>query len=92
MRGEVSVMTLINSAVAWFAFAAVLSFLLSFKKSLSGFIAGIGGALGRTMSPVAGGLIICAGLAGTSPMEVAKRNAPGMILACIAVLVLLLYK
>ena len=57
-----------------------------------GSMAAIGGALGRTMSPVAGGLIICAGLAGTSPMEVAKRNAPGMILACIAVLVLLLYK
>ena len=57
-----------------------------------GSMAAIGGALGRTMSPVAGGLIICAGLAGTSPMEVAKRNAPGMVLACIAVLVLLLYR
>ena len=57
-----------------------------------GSMAAIGGALGRTMSPVAGGLIICATLAGTTPMEVAKRNAPGMVLACIAVLVLLLYK
>lgn len=49
-----SVMTLINSAVAWFAAAAVLSFVLSFNKSLSGFVAGIGGALGS----------LCAGLAG----------------------------
>jgi len=57
-----------------------------------GSMAAIGGALGRTMSPVAGGLIICATLAGVSPMEVAKRNAPGMILACITVLVLLLYR
>jgi DcuC family C4-dicarboxylate transporter len=57
-----------------------------------GSMAAIGAALGRSMSPVAGGLIICATLAGASPMEVAKRNAPGMILACIAVLVLLLYR
>ncbi|MBP2626214.1 MAG: C4-dicarboxylate anaerobic carrier-like protein [Firmicutes bacterium] len=57
-----------------------------------GSMAAIGAALGRTMSPVAGGLIICATLAGASPMEVAKRNAPGMSLACIAVLVLLLYR
>ena len=49
-----SVMTLINSAVAWFAAAAVLSFVLSFNKSLSGFVAGVGGALGS----------LCAGLAG----------------------------
>ncbi|MDF2501977.1 MAG: C4-dicarboxylate anaerobic carrier-like protein [Anaerosporomusa subterranea] len=57
-----------------------------------GSMAAIGGALGRSMSPVAGGLIICAGLAGVSPMEVAKRNAPGMVLACVATLILLLYK
>ena len=57
-----------------------------------GSMAAIGGALGRSMSPVAGGLIICATLAGVSPMEVAKRNAPGMIIACIATLLLLLYR
>ena len=57
-----------------------------------GSMAAIGGALGRTMSPVAGGLIICATLAGVSPMEVAKRNAPGMIIACIVTLILLLYR
>lgn len=57
-----------------------------------GSMAAIGGALGRTMSPVAGGLIICATLAGTSPMEAAKRNAPGMIIACVVLMALLLYK
>jgi DcuC family C4-dicarboxylate transporter len=57
-----------------------------------GSMAAIGAALGRTMSPVAGGLIICATLAGTSPMEVAKRNAPGMFIACIVTMGLLLYK
>lgn len=57
-----------------------------------GSAAAITGALGRSMSPVAGGLIICATLAGVSPIEVAKRNAPGMIVACLAVMGLLLYK
>ncbi len=57
-----------------------------------GSMAAIGGALGRSMSPVAGGLIICATIAGVSPMEAAKRNAPGMILACIVTMILLLYK
>lgn len=57
-----------------------------------GSMAAIGGALGRSMSPVAGGLIICSSIAGVSPMEAAKRNAPGMVLACIATMILLLYK
>lgn len=57
-----------------------------------GSMAAIGGALGRTMSPIAGGLIICATLAGVSPMEVAKRNAPGMVIACIICMLLLLYR
>lgn len=57
-----------------------------------GSMAAIGGALGRSMSPVAGGLIICSTIAGVSPMETAKRNAPGMVLACIVTMVLLLYK
>ncbi|MBP2667081.1 MAG: C4-dicarboxylate anaerobic carrier-like protein [Firmicutes bacterium] len=57
-----------------------------------GSMAAIGGALGRSMSPVAGGLIICSTIAGVSPMETAKRNAPGMVLACIVTMILLLYK
>ncbi|EAS2766560.1 formate hydrogenlyase, partial [Salmonella enterica] len=41
-----SSLSLITSGVAWFAAAAVLAFLFSFHKALSGWIAGIGGAVG----------------------------------------------
>jgi DcuC family C4-dicarboxylate transporter len=57
-----------------------------------GSVAAIAGALGRSMSPIAGGMIICAGLAKCSPMDSAKRNAPGMILACVVVTLMMLYK
>lgn len=56
-----------------------------------GSVVGISGALGRSMSPVAGGMIICATLAGVSPMETAKRNAIGMILAMIFLMVAMLF-
>lgn len=46
-----------------------------------GSLATLGGCLGRTMSPLAGAAIVCAGLAGINPLEIAKRNAPGMIVA-----------
>ena len=52
----------------------------------------IAGNLGRTMSPAAGACVICAGLAGVSPVELAKRNALGMVLALLATLALLMYK
>lgn len=48
--------------------------------------------LGRTMSPAAGACVICAGLAGVSPVELAKRTAPGMVLALVVTLILLMYK
>ena len=57
-----------------------------------GSTAAIAGALGRSMSPIAGGMVICATFAGCSPLESAKRNAPGMLIACLAVMGLLLYK
>jgi len=56
-----------------------------------GSAAAIGGALGRTMSPVAGGAIICAGLAGVNPLEIPKRNGPGMLIAGAVCMLLLLY-
>lgn len=55
-----------------------------------GSIATLGGALGRTMSPITGACIICATIAKVSPMELAKRNAPGMVLALIASMLILL--
>ena len=51
-----------------------------------GSLATISGALGRTMSPVAGGLIVCATIAKVNPFEIAKRTAPGMVLGVLAVL------
>lgn len=56
-----------------------------------GSVAAIGGALGRTMSPIAGAAIIVAGIAGVNPMEVAKRNAPGMVLAACALILMMFY-
>ena len=55
-----------------------------------GSIATLGGSLGRTMSPIAGAAIICASIAGVNPMELAKRNAPGMIIAVIVSMFILL--
>ncbi|NLS44516.1 MAG: C4-dicarboxylate transporter DcuC [Firmicutes bacterium] len=55
-----------------------------------GSLAALGGALGRTMSPLAGAAIIVAGLAGVNPLEVAKRNAIGMIIAAIVAMIILL--
>jgi len=54
-----------------------------------GSAATLGGALGRTMSPITGATIVCAGIAGVSPMELAKRNAPGMIIAMVVAMFLL---
>ncbi len=48
-----------------------------------GSMATLGGTLGRTMSPIAGATIICAGFAGINPMEITKRNCIPMILALI---------
>lgn len=48
------------------------------------------GMIGRTMSPVAGVTIICAELAGVSPMELVKRTAIPCIVAGILEIVLIL--
>ena len=50
----------------------------------------IAGALGRSMSPVAGVAIVCAGLAQVNPIEMAKRNAIPMIAAAIVTMFILL--
>ena len=54
-----------------------------------GNLANIGGALGRSMSPVAAGCIIAAGFAGVNPFEIAKRNAVAMVLSAVIVMFLL---
>ncbi len=50
----------------------------------------LAGSLGRTMSPVAGAAIVCAGLAKINPIEITKRNGPGCLIAAIAVMVIML--
>ena len=54
-----------------------------------GTTASLAGALGRTMSPVAGAAIICAGLAKVNPIEITKRNGPGMIIAALVTMFML---
>lgn len=49
-----SVVALVNQAVARYTASAVLAFLISLRKPLSGAIAGIGGAVASTMLIVAG--------------------------------------
>ena len=57
-----------------------------------GSLATISGGLGRTMSPVTGAAIVCATIAGVNPMEIAKRTAPGMVIALIAVVLVFSFK
>lgn len=52
---------MINSAVACFTAAAVLALVFSFHKTLSGGIAGIGGAVGSVMTLAAGGVVLIGG-------------------------------
>ena len=56
-----------------------------------GSLAAISGALGRTMSPIAGCAIICAGFAKVNTLELVKRTALGMIIAVFTTMVLLMY-
>ena len=53
-----------------------------------GTTASLAGALGRTMSPVAGAAIICAGLAKVNPIEITKRNAIGMVIAAVVTMIM----
>lgn len=56
-----------------------------------GSLAAISGALGRTMSPLAGACIICAGFAKVNPLALAKRNFPGMIVGVLVTMISLMY-
>ena len=54
-------------------------------------LAALSGVLGRTMSPIAGATIICAGIAKISPLDISKRNGAGMISATITIMFILMY-
>lgn len=65
---------MINSAVAYFAAAAVLALLFSFHKILSGWIAGIGGALGSLMTLAAGGVVLLGGQSTEAVMPLIRHS------------------
>lgn len=48
-----------------------------------GYLAAMAGGFGRLMSPLAGGMILVAGIAGVTPLAVAKRTAPAMLCAVV---------
>lgn len=54
-----------------------------------GSLAQITGALGRCMSPVAGSAIVCAQLANVDTIELAKRNAPAMLVGAVFMMFML---
>ena len=54
-----------------------------------GSLAQMAGSIGRSMSPVAGAALVCAGLAKVSPMELTKRNALPMLLATVTFMIVL---
>jgi len=62
-----------------------------FETVKMGSLAALAGSLGRTMSPIAAAAIICATLAKVNPLEIAKRNAIGMIIASVVVMFMLMY-
>lgn len=77
---------------AAFAFnGAVTPFAEQFGMSIMdlGSLAQIAGAMGRSISPVAGAAIICAGLAKVNPIEVSKRNALPCLAAAVVLMMLL---
>ncbi|TCL38844.1 DcuC family C4-dicarboxylate transporter [Anaerospora hongkongensis] len=59
------------------------------KIANMGSVATLAGAIGHKMSPIGGSTIICAGLAGVNPFDLAKRNAPGMVIATIVAMIML---
>lgn len=50
----------------------------------------LSGCFGRAMSPVAGAAIVCAQLARVDPIEITKRNAPGMLIAAVVSMIIML--
>lgn len=50
-----------------------------------GYLAAIAASCGRQASPLCGGLILAAGLANVSPVDICKRTAPVMLVALIGI-------
>lgn len=54
-----------------------------------GYLAMMAAGIGRQASPLAGGIILLSGIAGVSPVEVAKRTAPAAVIMLISVYILI---
>ena len=80
-----------GDAVAFAFNGAITPFAEQFGLSIMdlGSLAQIAGAMGRSMSPIAGAAIICAGLAKVNPIEVSKRNALPCLASAIVLMLLL---
>lgn len=80
-----------NAAVLAFN-GAVTPFAPNFGMNISdmGACVQAGSFLGRTMSPVAGVTIICAEIAGVSPMDLTKRVAIPCIVAAVLLIIVVL--
>lgn len=63
---------------------------LGYKIPNIGTLVMLTGSMGRLMSPLAGATIICAGIAKVNPFDIAKRNAPGMLICTIVSMMILL--
>ncbi len=60
-------------------------------SDILGMTAYLGAALGRTLSPVAGVTLICAGVARVDPLELVKRTAPACIFTNLTAMIILSY-
>lgn len=92
--------TFILAAVSGSGDAAVLAFnsaitphaaSFGMDTDFLGMAAYFGAALGRTMSPVAGVTLICAGVAKVDPLELTKRLAPTVIITNLFAMLVLHY-
>lgn len=54
-----------------------------------GAAAAVAGGIGRSMSPLAGSAIVCAGIAGVKTLDLAKRTAPAMVAALVTLMFIL---
>lgn len=65
---------LINSAIACFTIAAVLALISAFSRPLSGWIAGLGGAVGSVLTAVAGFYTLISGISVNAVMPVVHHS------------------
>ena len=78
-----------NAFVSKLADIPIIEFICRFMPiTVGAALAAISGNFGRLSSPLAGGMIIAAGIAGVSPFAIVKRTAPVMFILLVAVYIL----